>query len=204
MAINRRRGDPLYGTGSSASGMYQSELQRWLDQQKQAQTQFGAAAEPLRQSVEMFQPGGGYGEGQKMLFRDEARQAQAEATTQQVASGMSSGSLATGTGLRIKRDMATSMAGVEDTRTQFLNQALQMLSNLLGTQAQTTAGVNNPAYAPYMSGLANADTAAAHFASTPTQQAPSIFGQPRASTLKEQARYSPASTPTQPTYSFVR
>lgn len=138
---------PGSGYGSLAA---QNALARWLDQQKRARKQFSAAEQPLQQSVQMFQPGGGYGRGQAMLFRDEARRAGAEATSQQVASGMSSGSLSTGTGLRIKRDMATSLAGVEDVRTQFLNQALSNLSGLRGQQAGLTAQVNDPTYAPYM------------------------------------------------------
>lgn len=128
----------------------QNALARWLAQQKQAQTQFSAAEEPLQQAVQSFQPGGGYGQGQAMLLRDEARRAKAEATASQVATGMSSGSLATSTGLRVGRDLATGLAGVEDVRTQFLSQALRDLSGLRAGQAQTTAAVTDPTYAPYM------------------------------------------------------
>ncbi len=123
---------------------------RWLDRQRQSREQFTAAEEPLRKSVEMFQPGGGYGRGQETLLRGEARRAKAEATTRQVASGMSSGSLATGTALRTERDLAQGLTGVEDVRTQFLNQALANLSGLRGTQAQVTAQTTDPTYAPYM------------------------------------------------------
>jgi hypothetical protein len=133
-------------------------LQRWLGQQQQAQSQFTAAAKPLEQAVGMFQPGGGYGEGQKALLEEQAKQAQAQALANQVASGMSSGSLATGTGLRVQRDLAQSLAGVEDTRTQFLAQALQALSGLRGQQAGTTAAVTDPvtsSFLPYLSNLIN-------------------------------------------------
>jgi hypothetical protein len=130
--------------------VYTNALQRWLNQQKTAGTQFTAAQQPLQQSVQMFQPGGGYGAGQSALLEEQARQAQAQALSEQVASGMSSGSLATGTGLRVKRDLATGLKGVEDTRTQFLAQALQALSGLRGTQAQTTASLVDPTYAPYL------------------------------------------------------
>ena len=133
----------------------QNALQRWLDQQKRSRVQFTAAEQPLRQAVEMFQPGGGYGRGQAALLRDEARRAQAEATARQVASGMSSGSLATSTALRTKRDLATSLAGVEDVRTQFLNQALANLSGLRGQQAALTAQISDPVFAPYLSYLAS-------------------------------------------------
>ena len=133
-----------------AFSTYQSTLARWLKRQKESRAQFGAAEEPLRKSVEMFQPGGGYGRGQETLLREEARRAGAEATTQQVATGMASGSLATGTGLRIKRDLATSLAGVQDVRTQFLGQALGALSGLRAGQAQITAATVDPTYAPYM------------------------------------------------------
>lgn len=132
----------------------QNALQRWLNQQATSRTQFTAAEEPLRQSVQMFQPGGGYGRGQQTLLRDEARRTQAEATTRQVASGMSSGSLATSTAMRTKRDLATGLAGVEDQRTQFLNQALANLSGLRGQQAGLTAQINDPVAAPYLGYLA--------------------------------------------------
>jgi hypothetical protein len=72
-----------------------------------------------------------------------------------VASGMSSGSLATGTKLRTERDLATSLAGVEDVRTQFLNQALTNLSGLQGQQAGLTAQISDPVFAPYLSYLAS-------------------------------------------------
>ncbi len=132
------------------TGTYQNTLARWLGRQKQAMGMFGQAEQPLRESVQMFQPGGGYGAGQKGLLQEQARQAQAEALSSQVATGMSSGSLATGTGLRVKRDLAQGLAGVEDVRTQFLTQALQSLSGLRGRRAQTLATTQDPTYAPYM------------------------------------------------------
>ena len=149
--LNKQYGLESPGTGITPD----TALNRWLDQQKQAQEQFSAAQQPLQQAVQMFQPGGGYGQGQATLLRDEARRAGAEATTQQVASGMSSGSLATGTGLRIKKDLAQGLAGVEDQRTQFLAQALQMLSGARQGQAQTTATVYDPTYAPTMGARAS-------------------------------------------------
>jgi len=150
---------PAYGyrprSDVTGYGATQNALTRWLNQQKQVQEQFSAAQKPLQQAVQMFQPGGGYGQGQTTLLRDEARRAGAEATASQVASGMSSGSLATGTGLRIKKDLATSLAGVEDQRTQFLAQALQMLSGARQGQAQTTAAAQDPIYDTYMNYLAS-------------------------------------------------
>lgn len=136
-------------------GTTQNALAQWLDQQKRSREQFTAAAQPLQQAAQMFQPGGSYGQGQQTLLREQARQAQAQATTRQVASGMSSGSLATGTRLRSERDLATGLAGVEDVRTQFLNQALQALSGLRAGQAQTTAQVSDPTFAPTMGYLAS-------------------------------------------------
>jgi hypothetical protein len=133
----------------------QTGLAGWLDRQKRSREQFTAAEAPLRKAVTSFQPGGGYGRGQKMLLRDQARQAGAEATARQVASGMSSGSLATGTGLRIKRDLATAEAGVEDQRTRFLNEALANLSGLRGSQASITAQTADPTLAPMLGYLSS-------------------------------------------------
>ena len=63
---------------------------------------------------------------------------------------MSSGSLTTGTKLRTERDLATGLAGVEDQRTQFLNQALSQLSGLRGQQASITAQTSDPTFAPML------------------------------------------------------
>lgn len=153
----------------SGAGVYKSALSRWLEQQKQSQGQFATAEQPLQQAVQMFQKGGGYGEGQRMLLRDEAKKALAETTASQVASGMSSGSLASSTALRTKSDLAKNLAGVEDVRTQFLTQALQALSGLRGTQAQTTATVSDPTYAPYMSYVSGKETTAAQQAAATLQ-----------------------------------
>jgi len=145
---------------SYARGVAQSALTRWLGTQRQARGMFGQAEKPLQESIQMFQPGGGYGRGQATLLRGEAKRAQAEALSSQVASGMSSGSLATGTGLRVERDLAQGLAGVEDVRTQFLAQALQSLSGLRGQRSQTLATTQDPVYAPYMSYLGGAESRA--------------------------------------------
>lgn len=150
MAFRYTQNDPRKSYGRSVA---QTALTRWLDTQKQAKGMFGSAEQPLQESVQMFQPGGGYGQGQTQLLQDQARQAQAEALSTQVASGMSSGSLATGTGLRVKKDLATGLKGVEDTRTQFLAQALQSLSGLRGQRAQTLSATQDPISVPYLSYL---------------------------------------------------
>ena len=129
---------------------YTSALNRWLQQQSTAKQQYSQAATPLQQAVEMFQPGGSFGAGQIATLEGEAKKAGAEATAQQVASGMSSGSLATSTGLRIKSDLAKAKLGVDDTRTQFLNQALGALASLRGQQASQTAAIADPFFGSYL------------------------------------------------------
>lgn len=150
--VGQRARQPYSLSGVSTANQ---ALQRWLAQQRQARGQFTAAAQPLEEAVEMFQPGGGYGAGQRGLLTERARQTKAEALSRQVASGISSGSLATGTGLRIERDLTQGLAGAEDVRTQFLTQALGALSGLRGQQAQTTATVTDPTYASFMPYLSN-------------------------------------------------
>lgn len=150
--------NPAQGYGANVA---QTSLTRWLNQQREAKQKFAAAETPLQEAVQMFQPGGGYGQGQRNLLQDQARQALAESLTSQVASGMSSGSLATSTALRTKSDLAKNLAGVEDVRTQFLNQALQALSGARSTQAQTLANITDPVTAPYLSYLGGQDALAA-------------------------------------------
>ena len=142
-------------TADIGFGVTQNALAKWLQRQKESRTQFSAAEKPLQQAATAFQPGGTYGKGQKTLLRDEARRAQAEATSQQVASGMSSGSLATGTKLRTERDLATNLAGVEDQRTRFMNQILQSMSGLRGQQAGITAQTVDPTLAPTLGYMAS-------------------------------------------------
>ena len=129
---------------------YNTALDRWLQSQNQAQQQFRTAAEPLKQAASMFAVGGGYGAGQRSLLEQQAKQAKSEALLNQVNSGMSSGSLATSTGLRVNQDLSQGLLGVEDTRTQFLNQALQALSSLQAQQAGTTAASQDPFFNTYL------------------------------------------------------
>jgi len=156
MAITATANQPTVGGVS-----YQSALNRWMQQQKQSSQQFQNAADPLQQAVGMFQPGGGFGAGRIADLEAGARQSRARATADQVASGMSSGSLATSTGLRIDSDLARAKLGVEDTRTQFLNQALQSLSGLRGQQASQTGAATDPFFNTALSTQAAAESSAA-------------------------------------------
>ena len=140
MAINTAANNPL----ASVGGAYQSALNRWLTRQKQSAQQFQGAADPLQQAVSSFQPGGSFGAGRIADLEAGARKSKALAMSNQVASGMSSGSLATSTGLRVDADLAQAKLGVEDTRTQFLNQARQALSGLRGQQASQTGATSDP------------------------------------------------------------
>jgi hypothetical protein len=93
---------------------------------------FNPAKNTLEEMIKLFRQGGGYGAGQNAIIDAQANQAQAKAASDAVASGMSSGSLATSTGTRIASDTAKAKLGVEDTRTNFLAQAMQALSSLYG------------------------------------------------------------------------
>ena len=146
---------------ASAARTRARTLTSWVTRQKRSAQLYARAETPLQETVGMFRPGGGYGAGQVQLAEDQARKEKAEALTTQVASGMSSGSLATATGLRVGRDLTTAKLGIEDVRTQFLAQALQALGGLRGTQAQQVGATVNPTYAPYMSALAGWGTSPA-------------------------------------------
>jgi hypothetical protein len=93
---------------------------------------FGPAKNALQDMIKLFRQGGGYGAGQNAIIDTAANQAQAKAASDAVASGMSSGSLASSMGQRISSDTAKAKLGVEDTRTNFLAQAMQALSALYG------------------------------------------------------------------------
>jgi hypothetical protein len=91
---------------------------------------FNSSKNALEEMVKLFRQGGGYGAGQNAIIDEQANQTQAKAASDAVASGMSSGSLATSTGARIASDTAKAKLGVEDTRTNMLAQAMQALSNM--------------------------------------------------------------------------
>lgn len=140
---------------TTAGKTYSSTLQRWLAQQKEARGLYAGAEAPLQESIGMFRKGGGYGAEQMALIEDEAKQARAEALAEQVKTGMSSGSLATSTGLRSAADVTKAKLGVEDVRTQFLSQALSQLAGLRGTQAGQVGTAVDPTYNAFMSYLSN-------------------------------------------------
>ena len=142
-----------YNEPTGGKAQITNSLDTWLRQ----------ARNPLTQAIQMFQPGGGYGAGQTALIEEQAKQAKAEALANQVASGMSSGSLATSTGLRVGRDVTTAKLGVEDQRTQYLNQLLQALSNMYGQFGQLStqrelgmAGIKQNQQAAELGALSNA------------------------------------------------
>lgn len=130
---------------------YQTALDRWLNRQQQARGMYAGAAEPLQANIEAFQPGGGFGAGRIAMLEEEARRTGARATAEQVASGMSSGSLATSTGLRIGSDLARAKLGVEDVRTQFLTQARQSLAGLRGQEAGQVGATADPYFSTFQS-----------------------------------------------------
>lgn len=133
--------------------VYQSALQRWLEQQQRATQLYAGAEKPLGETVGMFQPGGGFGAGQMALIEEEARRTRAGALAEQVRTGMSSSSLATSTRLRSAADVTKAKLGVEDVRTQFLAQALSQLSGLRGIQAGQVATTAEPYTPSYLGAL---------------------------------------------------
>ena len=152
-----RRPTPGMST-NSMGGVYSSALNRWLAQQAESKKAYKTAEQPLSETVQMFQKGGGYGAGQISMIEDEARRAKAQALADQVASGMSSGSLATSTGLRVASDASKAKLNVEDTRTQFLAQALQALSGIKAQYAQQAGSVYDPFANTYMGVKAQTST----------------------------------------------
>ncbi len=135
---------------------YNTALGRWLARQNQSRQTFNQAAQPLQQNIQAFQPGGSFGAGQIATLEDEARRAGALATSQQVASGMSSGSLATSTGLRISSDLTKAKLGVEDTRMQFLARARESLAGLRGQEASQVGATSDPFFSTFQSSKATA------------------------------------------------
>lgn len=131
-------------------GTYNTALSKWLADQATSTSLFQEARGPLTQAAKSFAPGGPYGAGQKFMIDKQARESLAAMNLSGVKSGMSSGSLAAGNIARVGGERQGAYLGVEDRRTEFLNQILSQLSNLMGTQAQTKAGAADPFATSYM------------------------------------------------------
>jgi hypothetical protein len=90
------------------------------------------AAQPVagefQQVVDLYAPGGKYGEGALARIKQGQQTGVAGTMDQLVSSGMSSGALAAGVRSRYQREAETQMKQVEDTRYQMLGTALASLA----------------------------------------------------------------------------
>ncbi len=136
------------------TSVYETGRNQWRSDIARGDEQFDQALSPLRQAVNMFQVGGGYGKGQRGMVEEQSKQTLAGMNLSNVRSGMSSGSMASGNKARVGKDRTTAFANIEDQRVGFLNQMLSMLSQMMGTRAQTTSSRTNPFLNSYMGNMA--------------------------------------------------
>lgn len=128
--------------------MYQDALRRWLERQRQMKEQFGLAERPIQEELRLYAPGGGYGAGQRGIAEEQMRTGRAEALHRLVATGMSSGSLATGVQMQTRRGLEQAYRGIEDVRTERYGGALGRLASLRAGLAQMYGTAEEPSYAP--------------------------------------------------------
>ena len=152
------------GPGSSAPGitdfnepvqnvrdLYKSALQRFAERRAQARTDFLGAETPLQERVGMFQPGGGYGAGQRAIIEQQAKEALGAGQTSLVQTGMASGSTMAGLHGLVSAKAGEMELGVEDVRIENLSRALEALSNLRGAAAGTLLAAQEPGFEPVAS-----------------------------------------------------
>lgn len=114
----------------------------WLAAQPYSwQSNLATSERPLQEAKKLFEPGGGYGAGQIALIEEEAQRTKAEALTNFIKTGMSSGSNVAGLRARVGKDVTTAKLGVEDVRMENLANILAQLSGLRSSSAQ--AGMQN-------------------------------------------------------------
>lgn len=128
--------------------LYSGALRRWLDRQRQMTQQFGRAEEPIREELQLYAPGGGYGAGQRGIAEEQMKTGRAEALHRLVATGMSSGSLATGVQIQARRGLEQAYRGIEDVRTERYGGALGRLASLRAGLGQLYGTIEEPSYAP--------------------------------------------------------
>jgi len=104
-------------------------------QQAKAEAQKPVAAE-FGEVADIYKTGGEYGVGAKENIRDIAAQNLAKSSAANVATGMSSGSMATATRARYSRDVSKGIQEVEDVRYERLGSALQAVA-----QAKEARGI---------------------------------------------------------------
>jgi len=121
----------------SALGRSLGRYDTMVSEMQQAKT---AAQAPIAteygEVADIYRTGGEYGAGAKANVRETAAQNYAASAAAQAATGMSSGSLATGTRARYSRDVTEGIQGVEDIRYQQLGSALQAVA-----QAKEARGI---------------------------------------------------------------
>jgi hypothetical protein len=106
-----------------------SALSDWSKGLGQYSNMMGAALSPLQQQMQAYQPGGGYGQGQRQQAQENVQQGVSQDLGGMVASGMSSMAGARGVGTRAGSELSKLYGNIEDTRNQLLNQATGNYAN---------------------------------------------------------------------------
>lgn len=148
MALMRTTMRPGRSPWEATEQLYGGALSRWLGRQKQMTTEFGLAEQPLLETKALYAKGGEYGAGQRGIAEEQFRKSRAEALHNLVASGMSSGSLATGINIAARGGLEQAYRNIEDIRTERYSDALSRLSTLRAGLGQLYGTVQEPSYAP--------------------------------------------------------
>ena len=141
---------------SEAKPLYTGALGRFTKQQKAMRSDFQGAESPLQTARTLFEKGGGYGEGQRSLIREEGQKTQATVLSNMVGSGMASGTNFAGATAAINKGMTTQMLQVEDVRTERLSDILKSLTALRAQAAGVMGTTREPDFSSYMGGLSSA------------------------------------------------
>lgn len=148
MALMRTMMRPGRSPWETSTGLYESTLARWLNRQQQMGEQFGRAETPLQELKSYYAPGGGYGAGQQEIIEEEGRKTLAQGLHNLVATGMSSGSLATGLRAQVGRGITRGKIAIEESRAKQFAETLTGLSRLRAGFGQLLGTAQEPSYAP--------------------------------------------------------
>jgi hypothetical protein len=138
---------PIYGRKE-----YEDALRNWQGGINNYSSMMQAALSPLQQNMQYYQPGSGYGQGQRQQAQENVQQGVSQDLGSMVASGMSSMAGARGVGTRAGSELSKLYSNIEDTRAGLLNQ-------ITGNYAQTYASMlggygnmynNQPNYGQYV------------------------------------------------------
>ena len=130
---------------------YQKALSDWNTSYKTYSDLLNEVSPTLKEAVNYYSPGGGYGQGQKQEAQESVQAGVNKDLGQMVSTGMSSQAGAKGLQTLAGSELSKLYKNIEDTRAQLLSQSITPYAQLSESIAQMSA--SRPSYKDYVTEL---------------------------------------------------